>query len=109
MKTLFKTTIIALFLVIGLSTQLHAQDKYDYAQVIMTTDWISRSIFVMTKEASVESKIDKGVEKNVGFLQKIAELTDQGWEVYSSQEISAYYSGNTTSPGKMVYFLRKKR
>ena len=101
-KTTIKTLLLGLLFTF--SSELKAQEKYDYALIRITSIGVGSSrIIVSTKEQQIETGIEKGATIYTALLNKINEFVEQGWMVYSNTEALNGSVSNTT------YYLRRKK
>ncbi len=102
MTTKIKTTLLTVFFIFGLLTGLQAQDKYEYAIVSYYPNIPSVTVSE-NGEVYQETKIAKADLKGLldlnPILRKVNEMTDKGWEVFSTDKSDATY----------FFYLRKKK
>ncbi len=100
MKTIKLTILSLVFFAFTIS--VHAQDKYQFAIVAMTSP--NHTLYVsINGETYQEIKAEKGELCGslcyTPLLKKVNEMQDQGWEVFSTDK-GVY---------EMFYHLRKKK
>lgn len=103
MTKTIKTILLTGLFLFALVTDLHAQEKYDFA--IVMTMGNQEKIFVSYNNAayeqiSVEQKNDyKGPLNYKAILEFVSSLTEKGWEILNVGGIN----------GSIIYYLKKKK
>lgn len=92
LKSIFLTSIFSLFIVSG----LWAQEKYEYATL---RTFNTAVVFTTSDNQEVTPSKMKEIEKDL--LKKLNELSEKGWEVYSTAAVQGSMEAS--------YFLRKKK
>lgn len=98
MTTTIKTTFLTGLFFLCLLTGLQAQDKYEYAKVEAKSFTTASGIYVTisgktTEEIEVKWKkinVGAGIYDYTPYLDYIAKMTDEGWEVITV-DLGAYY------------------
>lgn len=104
-----KTTLLTAFFIFGLLTGLHAQDKYEYANIFVTNAGSVSGgskgklcISTATEYQEIEFKVDKGnmVTNTTFVLDYINKMAADGWDVFETVSPSYY---------DKIFYLRKRK
>jgi hypothetical protein len=109
MKTLFKTTIVILLMIIAVNNEVKAQEpqKYDFAIIQFNqygTKKPNMSVSINGEQFEEILAIEqKGWGDLSAPLKKINEMQDKGWELYSEGAMG------TTNDRDYIFYMRKKK
>ena len=102
-----KTILLTAFLLLSLISGVQAQEKYDFA--VVSYDYPKSLSVNYSNKPFQKTEVDKETMKNGQFgplLHKVAEMQNEGWEVYNSTVFTS--SLNNGLPTHLFY-LRKKQ